>query len=491
MALTFTGTNERRLTKQKSFSFLLENCSVNNLTGTAEFGFKDSSNEFKFNLNQGNIFDPDDRNCFSYVKDEKFSISGDFSDTKYTYKINDVLVAQGKTKASFNVEKFFINTTSCTVSAENLKIYSDGITSTITCPENVEKTTSFDVSVSITSSDPNECLYIFGVSLATGSSTAFTINSFTNEITNSTSGTINITHTGTVSTTNTLKLDLDTNVGTIQKTFSINFHDAPTRQTANVLQLLETNNVTSESSTWKEYIYQFTSSVVETEYVNFTTTSVAQNCHVSLEYVSGNIGTFNKVTGVNITAGGSNYVDPVVEFGAATSPDVTATGTVTASGGVINSVNITNSGNYYAASPTVTFSERVTTTTTSSGTTTTSGPTGSGATGVPILSSSDKTYTNVFNLGTGFVRNSLITDFLARGLTEAQGDAAYNTTYGDGKYKTTSTISVTEDQVLYIKVIAVDHDDNHPISAKLKIEPTYPDSVSGNAEETATIDITS
>ena len=79
MALTFTGTNERRLTKQKKYSFLLENCSVNNLTGSADFGFKDSSNEIKFNFNQGNIFDFDDRNCFSYVKDEKFSISGDIS----------------------------------------------------------------------------------------------------------------------------------------------------------------------------------------------------------------------------------------------------------------------------------------------------------------------------------------------------------------------------------------------------------------------------
>ena len=127
MGLTFTGTNERKLTKQKSFSFLLENCSVNNLTGSADFGFKDSSNQIKFTFDDGNIYDFDGRNCFSYIEDEKFTISGDFSDTKYTYKINDNLIAQGKSKTSFNIENFFLNTTGCTVSVDNLKINSDGL----------------------------------------------------------------------------------------------------------------------------------------------------------------------------------------------------------------------------------------------------------------------------------------------------------------------------------------------------------------------------
>ena len=89
---------------------MLENCSVNNLTGSADFGFKDSSNEIKFTFNDGNIYDFDGRNCFSYAADESFSISGDISDTHYTYKINDRIVAQGQTKTNFNIEKFFVNT---------------------------------------------------------------------------------------------------------------------------------------------------------------------------------------------------------------------------------------------------------------------------------------------------------------------------------------------------------------------------------------------
>ena len=47
--MTFTGQNIRKLTGQKSMSFLLSNCSVNNLSGAGEFGFSDNaSNTIKF-----------------------------------------------------------------------------------------------------------------------------------------------------------------------------------------------------------------------------------------------------------------------------------------------------------------------------------------------------------------------------------------------------------------------------------------------------------
>ena len=475
MALTFTGTNERRLTKQKKYSFLLENCSVNNLTGSADFGFKDSSNEIKFNFNQGNIFDFDDRNCFSYVKDEKFSISGDISDTHYTYKINDRIVAQGQTKTNFNIEKFFINTTSCTVSADNLKIYADSLNYSITAPANVPKTTAFDVSVSLTSSDPNECLYIFGVTLDNDSSSHFTLGSFTNEITNSTSGTIALTHTGTQATNQILYLKLDTNVGEIKKEFSINFHNANVTTASNALTHVITIDQTLGSVSYKEYIYQYTSTVTEFDNVNYTTTSLDNAVHVSLEYVSGSIGALSIVNGVTITNGGSGYTAPEVVFGTQTSPDITAAGTATQSGGAVDSVTITNGGNLYAATPTVTFTDP------DAG--------AAGATGVANITTYDKTFTNTFDVGTSFDRDLIPTDFKARGLTAAQGDVSYNSTYGDGKYQTSSTINVSANQTLFIKITAIDHVDSHPISAKLKIAGSYADSTSGNLDETVNITI--
>ena len=476
MALTFTGTNERRLTKQKKYSFLLENCSVNNVTGSADFGFKDSSNELKFHFSSGNLFDFNNRNCFSYIKDEKFSISGDISDTHYTYKINDRIVAQGQTKTNFNIEKFFINTVSCTLSADNIKIYADALNYSITAPTNVLKSTAFDVSVSLTSSDPSECLYIFAVTLDGDSSSSFTLNSFTNEINNSTSGTINLTHSGTVATTKVLNLLLHTNVGEIYKQFTINFHDASSTTTSNSLTHVATLSQTVGTTSYKEFIYQFTSYVNQIDNINYTNAELTQTSHVSLEYVSGNIGPFYIVDGVTITNGGSGYTAPEVVFGAQTSPDVTATGTATQSGGVVDSVTITNGGNLYAAVPTVTFTDP--------------DVGASGATGVANTTTYDKTFTNTFNVGTSFSRDIIITDFLQQGWTETQGDATYNQTYGHGKYKTNSAISITSTQPLFIKIIAVDHLDAHPVSAKLKVESTYADTTTGNTVETATISIT-
>ena len=73
----------------------------------------------------------------------------------------------------------------------------------------------------------------------------------------------------------------------------------------------------------------------------------------------------------------------------------------------------------------------------------------------------------------------------------AQGDVAYNSSYVQGKYKTASTIAVPQNTVLYIKITAMDHPDNQPVSAKLKVESTYADTNTGRLTETATIDITS
>ena len=72
----------------------------------------------------------------------------------------------------------------------------------------VEKTTTFNVTTSITSSSADERFYIFAVSLEGNSSSNFTLGSFTNEITNSTSGTIAVTHTGTVAGTKILNLNI-------------------------------------------------------------------------------------------------------------------------------------------------------------------------------------------------------------------------------------------------------------------------------------------
>ena len=224
-----------------------------------------------------------------------------------------------------------------------------------------------------------------------------------------------------------------------------------------------------ESVSYKEHIYQYTSTVTEFDNVNYTTTSLDNAIHVGLEYVSGSIGAFSIVNGV--TYGGSGAAPSSIQT--QTAQDITATGTFSA--GAVDSVTITNGGNLYAATPTVTFTDP------DAG--------AAGATGVANITTYDKTFTNTFDVGTSFDRDLIPTDFKARGLTAAQGDVSYNSTYGDGKYQTSSTINVSANQTLFIKITAIDHVDSHPISAKLKIAGSYADSTSGNLDETVNITI--
>jgi hypothetical protein len=66
---------------------------------------------------------------------------------------------------------------------------------------------------------------------------------------------------------------------------------------------------------------------------------------------------FGCVTGTQIQAGGSGYVNPVVAFSAPAAGGTTATGTVQQSAGVVTGITITNPGSYYQTSPTATITD--------------------------------------------------------------------------------------------------------------------------------------
>ena len=58
--MILTGQNSRRLTGQRSVSFLLEDCYLDNTTGSAEFGFSGQGHTIKFKFEDGDIIDFND-----------------------------------------------------------------------------------------------------------------------------------------------------------------------------------------------------------------------------------------------------------------------------------------------------------------------------------------------------------------------------------------------------------------------------------------------
>ena len=455
--MNFTGTNTYRLTGQISMSFVLV-CSLDNTTGTGEFGFSDQgSNTIKFIFEAGKVMDPDGRNIFTYTEDKNFTISGNISATEYSYKINDIPCAEGITKTSFGLEEFFINTDNAVNISADLKIYAPETAYSLTVPESIYQGDTFNITLNNDSSDST--IHIFAASLDTGSSSSFSIASFTAPITinPSNNGSISLTNTNTSITFSVLELSLFTSIGTIKKTISLQVNRPPTYTTANTLALVSATDVTGG----KEYLYKFTSSVYKYDHESYANTGyISQQSTITLEYVSGNIGAFHQVYDVDVTDGGQGYTDPTLSFQEVTCPDVRAEGTAGESSGVIDSVVVTNIGSLYDAIPSVTFSDP--------------DQNASGAEGTALTSSYNKTFTACFDVGTG-TSSSPTVDFLSQGLTQDEGDVSYpHSTFGPGMYQS-NLVSIDVDQSYYIKIAYTDKTDLHPISVKLKVTNLYED----------------
>lgn len=474
--MIFTGQNIRKLTGQKDISFSLTDCFVNNLTGTGEFGFSGQGNLIKFKFQQGNVFDFDDRNIYSYQENSKFSISGDISSTHYSYTIKDNLYScevRGKSKSNFNLNEFFINTTNCSVDT-SLKILADSISYSFQAPTEIVKGTSFNVTVSNQSTDAT--IYIFNVALKGSSANYFSVNSFASPIgiLPGGTGTIGITNSVTSINSIALLLDIETNIGLISKSFPVELYEAPTYLASNLLEKISETS----TSTGKEIVYKFSSSVYRNDARSLAYSGyIDQVSTISLEYASGSIGQFHKVNGVTITNSGTGYQNPLIAFSSGTTNDQLATGTVQATSGNISSVSIVNSGNYFQTAPTLTFSDQ--------------NSSANGATGTALTTTYDKTFTNSFNMGIGTILSNVQVNFLSQGYTQNQGSATYNyVNFGPGMYRTPSTENISRSYPYYIKIVYTDKHDIHPISIKLKINNLYKDSLTNKTIEEEAISIT-
>lgn len=473
--MIFTGQNIRKLTGQRDISFSLENCFVNNLTGEGEFGFSGEGSSLKFKFKQGNIFDFNDVNVYSYQNNSKFSILGDISPTHYSYAIKDDLhsyESRGKQKINFKLDNFFINTTGCNINT-SLKILASPTPYGLQAPTEIIKGSSFNATV--TNQSVEATIYIFGVALKGASADYFSVNPFTApiRILPGESGTIGITNSFTSISSTDLFLNIETNIGLITGSFPIALYEAPTYSTSNLLEKF------SEviTSTGKEIVYRFSSSVYKNEPRSLAFSGyIDQVSCISLEYQSGNIGQFHKVNNVTINNSGTGYEDPLIVFSSGVTNDQRATGTAQVTSGNVSSISITNSGNYFQTAPTLTFSDQ--------------NLTASGATGTSVTTTYNKTFTNSFDMGIGTNLDLIQINFLNQGYTQNQGGVTYDhLNFGPGMYKTSSAENVSRNYPLYIKIIYTDKEDLHPVSVKLKINNLYLDNITNKTTEEETISI--
>jgi hypothetical protein len=122
--MQISGLNYRSIFEQQGLSFDLTS-SINNLSGSGEFGFSGENNQISFKFNSGRIYDFEDRYVFSYLKDSNFQISGNLDTDTYSYHINDNPVCFNGLKNNFKIKNFYANTDSNSILDIDLKIYGE------------------------------------------------------------------------------------------------------------------------------------------------------------------------------------------------------------------------------------------------------------------------------------------------------------------------------------------------------------------------------
>lgn len=111
--------NQFRLTPEtNSVGFVFKNLFVNNATGLAEIGFSGSGNVLKFLLRDNFIYSPQGKKVATYNAGEPIGLSGNIGTGVYSYYVNGDLINVSGVKTNFPIQRFFVNTTGCTMNVE-------------------------------------------------------------------------------------------------------------------------------------------------------------------------------------------------------------------------------------------------------------------------------------------------------------------------------------------------------------------------------------
>jgi hypothetical protein len=466
--MNFNGTYTRDFTDRKDLSFLLKGCSVDNVSGEASFSVNGEGQALEIKFKKGKIYDFDGTYLGTYEPSKNLEISGDISKDYYNFSIDGQSIAKGISKNDFKIENFSISTTDSTLTTD-LYVYGDLIDYTITAPASIDAGETFDISMSNDSSDAK--FHIYAATLTGSESNSYVINpAFAKEIDYGQSMDFKVTSlVSSKSGNHELDLEIDTNIGRITKTIYLLVNEV---EELDVLTTLEeayglSNNIEFNAiNSAKEKIFKYSS------FVQGGQQSVE---NISLEYASGNAGSYYQVTGVEITNYGTGYEgDANIVFGAGTGNDSRATGTVVMeqgtngmSGNFVSSVDIDYEGVYFNSSPIITFNGDF------------PDPNDSNnqhAEGNPLVQSYEKTFADLWDVCTGSYDDVGFFCFKENQLTGNQGEAQYDyATLGPGIYENPASYTVDSDQIVFIKVTSKSLYDFDPMETKLKVESKLAD----------------
>jgi hypothetical protein len=376
----YSGINTRSVAETEKLTFNF-NMFCDSTSGVAAVGFSGEDKSAAFNLTSGKIFDPNGNYSFSYSDDFNFQLSGQISGEKYDYYINGEPVSFVGTKDDFKIQKFFVNTTGCSITAD-LNLYAPYYEHKFTFPTKINLGNSVTGKLEGLDLDRKFQLYSGQVVTPTG----ITLSGFTEGMVNSSDITFNVTQGALQFQNYDVTCDFYTNFGDLKHKFEVKivpeYEVGSTISVANIYRSdnLLSGGVSPFSSELESYVYWGTGSLTgqktATQGKSSTETGVwnvlydtfnAENLtlvqrpreiDIKLNYVTGNTGTYYVITGFDVVSGGTGYINPVtVTIDQASGAHTSITGKAFADVRYqITGIDLITGGSGYTGVPEITFS---------------------------------------------------------------------------------------------------------------------------------------
>lgn len=460
-----TGEKTIELTDQDGMSFYLRDMYVDNVTGVAEVGFSGENQSMLFKFISGKLYDFEGRYVDTYNAKERMSVSGSFNNSRYNYNINNKTACNVGQKTNFGIGHFYTKATNCTLNLD-ATIYSDSIGLKIQFPDNFLLGDTITGRLSNHSSNAN--IAINRAEIRSESTGYYQLMSSPSTLTSDQIGEIVIKNVGGTEGGLPVLFYISTNVGDI-------YHTENLRARAPVD--IEVSSFLSDSAENQgSLISGSAGSEVQGSYTYLLNIasgneSVLGETSISLEYLSGKIGTYQSITGVSLSSSGKNYKShwnrgfAILEFSKGFGSDVRASGNIEIISGSVNpdGVQITEQGMYFGEAPSVKIVADIT------------GQGGYSGSGVPLVDLYEKTFTGCWDLKTGTNQNAL-QDYRLNSLTGTQGEVFYpHGSFGPGIYKDDQTNLAPRNEDIDIAVINRKTKDKDYMMVKLIVSGGHSD----------------
>jgi len=360
--MLLNGENFRKISERDNYAFTA-NLSVSNTTGVGLFGFSGNGQQFKFDFQSGKIIDPESKYVSSYAPDEAFTLSGNVNKGFYDFYMNDLPVRLSGQKTDFKAQRFFTDSTGCSVDLGVVMTASglDGIAIT-GVPDNFSEGDLITGKIVNTGSGASIDIYTGQIS-----DSSFTGNFSIISLPTTVSGEGDIVLSG-ISGDNGIEYNIDLN-------FETSFGEAFASTQISGFGYYKWD----EFGLFKTAIEDFETLPSGTGIIsggnysaqktgNFLATTISgsgnyfipgSTAHASLEYVSGTTGNFSgMITGVNFSSSGSGYInDPILRITGGGGSGAEVSGLL--SGGSITGLKVIKAGAGYTSVPILDADKRV------------------------------------------------------------------------------------------------------------------------------------